>query len=303
MPLYSVVSDAGYMVGPALAALLLVPLGAAELLVLNAATFAISAALLAVIRFGGPVARTDDGSVAGRSIVQDAREGIRAAASMPPIRIIIGASAAAMFFGGIINVVELPFAKSSIGTTATGYSALVAVYGLGFVLGSLSGTSGGSPAKLKRRYIAGLALMGTSGLLAGGFPVLVVCIPAFALAGLGNGQSLVHERLILQSQVAERLQGRLFALTEASVAIGIAAAYISAGAIAQAVSSRLAIVLTGIGELSVAIAAAVALRGAWTQSPRGPGGPGAHDDVDSVGGPPPESAGVGRRPVTPAPSR
>jgi MFS family permease len=161
------------------------------------------------------------------------------------------------------------------------------VYGLGFVVGSLSGTSGGSLTKLKRRYVVGIAAMGTSGLLAGGFPVLVVCIPAFALAGLGNGQSLVHERLILQAQVAERLQGRLFALTEASVAIGIAAAYISAGVIAEAMSSRLAIVLTGVGELSVSIAAAVALRGTWTQSRRPPARPGGHDDQDSSEAPQP----------------
>ena len=298
--LYSVVSDAGYMVGPALAALLLVPLGASELLALNAATFAISAVVLSFVSFGAAVATPDDQGLGGRSLLEDAREGIRAAASMPAIRIVIGASAAAMFFGGVINVVELPFAKEAIGTSATGYSALVAVYGLGFVTGSLGGSRGGSAAQLKRRYLVGLALMGASGLLAGGFPVLAVCIPAFALAGFGNGQALVHERLILQSQVAERLQGRMFALTEALVAIGIGTAYISAGAIAEAISSRLAIILTGVGELSVALVAAFALRRMWTD--RTPG-----SDVEGGDGSIGTTAEVIRdpagRPATPAPIR
>ena len=47
-----------------------------------------------------------------------------------------------MLFGGIVNVVELPFVTDVMDSTPAAYSALVAVFGVGFILGSLRGVEG-----------------------------------------------------------------------------------------------------------------------------------------------------------------
>ena len=67
-------------------------------------------------------------------------------------------SAGALFFAGVFNVAELPFAEDVLDSTDVGYSVLATSFGLGFIAGSLSGSRGGSPKLLKARYQLGLAL-------------------------------------------------------------------------------------------------------------------------------------------------
>ena len=80
---------------------------------------------------------------------------------MRPIAILVGLMAGSMLSGGIFNVIELPFAEEELGTGDSGYSALVAVLGVGFLLGSLAGAGGGTPSLLKRRFVQGIFLTGS----------------------------------------------------------------------------------------------------------------------------------------------
>jgi MFS family permease len=258
--LYGAITDLGYTVGPALAAVLLLLVRPVDLMALNGLTFAVSALVLMAIPFGEVPTGADGHPEERTSLLRAAAAGLRATAGIPAVRLVIAGSAAGMFAGGIFNVVELPFATRELGASATAYSLLVATFGLGFVLGSLRGASGGSDAQLKRRYVQGLAVMGAGAVAAGLSPGPALAALGFTLAGFGNGLFLVHERLIFQSVVPAPLQGRVFGISDALVSWGFAAAFLAGGALGAAVDVRAVVLLTGGLGLAVAAGAAVALR-------------------------------------------
>jgi MFS family permease len=265
--LYGAITDAGYITGPALAAPLFAVAGPEILLVANGGTFALSAAVLARLPFGEAVASqpAEGRRDTARSLLRETRDGFRATARMPGIRILVAASAVAMFFGGIWNVVELPFATNALDAGASGYSVLVAVLGAGFVAGSLSGAKGGETPVLKRRYLQGLALSGAGGITVAVAPNLLMAVAPLALAGLGNGLWVVHERVLIQTQVPQAFQGRVFGLSEGIVAGGLGVAFIAGAGLTDLVGERPLIVATGVGEIMLACLAMAALRGRWTQ--------------------------------------
>jgi MFS family permease len=264
--LYGAITDLGYTAGPAIAGAALILMSPSTLLAANAATFAVSAVVLARLPLDQADRRAEPRQ-APATLLREARYGLRATAGMPGIRVVILVSAAAMFFGGMFNVAEVPFAKVDLGTTGAGFSAMVTLFGLGFVLGSLRGSGGGGADWLKRRYLTGLLVMGVSGTVVGVAPSLVLVAVPLALAGFGNGLFLVHERLLIQSEVPPEMQGRVFAITDALVSWGFAIAFLSAGALSDAAGARPVVLATGLGTLTLACVATIALRRQWAHAP------------------------------------
>lgn len=262
---YGVLADLGYTIGPALAAGALL-LGSAEsLMVANAITFAVSAVVLARLSFGGLPAGEREPFVEARpSLLAEARDGLRATVGMIGLRTVLFASGVALFFGGLFNVGELLLVTRELGTTETAYSALVALYGLGFVAGSISGSKGGELSLLKRRYLIGVAVMGIGFVGAGLSPTLPLALGAFAVAGVGNGLLLVYERLMIQALVPDQLSGRVFGVKDALTAWAFGLAFVSAGGLIELVGVRELLVFAGTGALLVWAISAIILRRAWT---------------------------------------
>ena len=258
--LYGAIADLGFTAGPGIAAAFLIVAGPADILIVNGLTFAASAVILARLRFGAPApgARRAQGSTVP-SLLREAREGLGVVARMRAIRVVIAGSTAALFFGGIFNVGELPFARDEIGTSDAGYSILVALFGLGFVLGSLAGSSGGSPRLLRRRFLQGVMLMGLGFLLSGLAPTLGAALVGFTLAGFGNGLLLVHERLIVQEDVPDALMGRAFGVKDALASWAFGVAFVAAGYLLTLVSPRELVLAAGVGGLLVCACSALAL--------------------------------------------
>ena len=273
--LYGAISDLGFTAGPALAALVLLFTGPEELLLANGVTFAISAAILFRLPFGEVTETVSEGRVVP-SLLREAWAGLKAVAAMRGVRIVLAGSAAALFFGGVFNVGELLFATEELDVGDAGYSALVAMFGLGFIVGSLLGSGGGPPALLRRRFLQGAFLMGLGFLLTGLAPSFGVALITFAIAGLGNGMLLVHERVIVQGTVPDPLLGRTFGVKDALASWAFGTAFFAAGGLLTAIDSRELIIGVGIGGLLVAGVSAVALHregvpGDGQETPRGHG--------------------------------
>jgi MFS family permease len=260
---YGAIADLGFTAGPALAAVVLLFASPESLTIANGVTFAISALVLGRLRFGeAPV------SVEARpaSLLQDAREGLTATAGMTGIRIVLGVSAGALFFAGVFNVAELPFAEDVLDSTDVGYSVLATSFGLGFIAGSLSGSRGGTPKLLKSRYQLGLVVLGLGFLSSGVAPNFAAALVAFAIAGLGNGMLLVFERQIIQSFVPDRLAGRVFGIKDALSAWAFGSAFICAGALVSLIGVRELLVVSGIGTVCAWLASVQLLRGAFEET-------------------------------------
>ena len=258
--LYGAIADLGFTAGPGLAAAFLILAGPADILFVNGLTFGVSAALLSPLRFGAAASGAEraQGSILP-SLLREARLGLAVVARMRAVRVVIAGSTAALFFGGIFNVGELPYATDELATTDAGYSILVALFGLGFILGSLAGSGGGRSELLRKRFLQGSLLMGLGFLLSGLAPTLPIALFTFTVAGFGNGLLLVHERLIVQQDVPDAVMGRAFGVKDALASWAFGVAFFAAGALLTLISPRELIAAAGVGGLLVCAASALAL--------------------------------------------
>jgi MFS family permease len=254
--LYGAISDLGLAVGPALAAAILVFSDAESILVINAVTFLISALILARLDFG----QVPDKASARPSLITETRQGVHALRETPGLGAVLGASALALFFAGLVNVAELPFITGELNASQALYSAAVAVAGAGIVVGSLSGAAGGGLVTLRRRYLLGLFVMGLGNLLSGAAFAVGMIFGTFAFAGFGNGMMLVYERLIIQATVPEHLSGRVFGTKDALTAWAFGLSFLVAGALISVAGNRTAILAAGAGILAAAALAGLRMR-------------------------------------------
>jgi MFS family permease len=259
--LFGALADLGFTAGPALAAVGFLIGGPEVILAANAITFALSALLLAPLWFGEAPASQE----APKGLLTEAREGMGAVWRMAGVRAVIAAGSGMLLFAGLFNVAELPFVREDLDGGNAGFAVLTAIYGIGFVVGSLSGSKGGSPAHLKRRFLIGLAVVGVGFLAFGVSPGLEVAGAALALAGVGNGLMLVYERLLIQATAPDRLMARVFGVRDSLTAWAFAAAFLVAGGFVEAVGARAVLIVAGGGGLCVWLASRLVLRGAWDE--------------------------------------
>jgi MFS family permease len=265
--LYGATRDLGRTLGPLLAAALFPLVGAETLMAVNGATFLISGVIIALIPFGDRKAPVFERGY--RALLRDAREGVDATRRITGVRVVLWASTAIIVFAAMVNVGELLLARK-LGASSAGFAVLMAGVGVGVVLGSLLGAAGGALYVLKRRYLVALCLvgLGTVGLAAS--PAYGFALVAFMLMGFGNGAVVVHERLIFQAAVPERLMGRAFALLDTLGGWGFALAFIGAGGIIAALGTRGMFYLAGAGGLAVWALSTLALRNTWLRSDEEP---------------------------------
>jgi MFS family permease len=261
---YGAITDLGFIAGPAIAALVLLAGGPDAILIGNAVTFAISAAVLARLRFGAaPSLEQAEGARVG--LLREARDGLRALAGMEGVRAVVVASGAMLLFAGLFNVAELPFATDALDAGDATFAVLAAVYGLGFVVGSLSGSGGGGPPELKRRFLRGLGIVAAGFLACGAAPSIAAALPAFALAGVGNGVILVYERLLIQTTVPDRLMARVFGAKDGLTAWAFAIAFLAGGGLIESLGVREVLFMAGGGGVLVWVLSTFALRHTWRE--------------------------------------
>lgn len=266
--LYGAINDLGHTVGPALAAGILLVAGAPAVMFANGATFALSALLVGSIEFGGVVPSRAGEERAGRSsLLADARAGLTITMGLPSLRTLLFGSSIAVLSVGMMNVGELQLAKVTLHAGNLGFSALVAISGVGIVAGSLVAASGGSSSSLKRRYLIGLVAMGGGMLAAGVAPVFAIAAAAFAFTGAGNGVSATYEQLLVQRTAPKEALGRVFGVKSMLISGAFGASFLCGGAISSLVGTRALFIAAGAGVLCAWAWSAHGLRNQWVPQP------------------------------------
>src|SRR3954467_6614260 len=263
--LYGSLTDVGRTAGPALAAIGFPLIGGEGIMLVNAATFAISAVALSTLSFGQRVA-PEDGADGERSFVREVREGIAVANSSPLVRAVVIASSGVILFASMLNVAELPLAHD-LGAGASAFALLLTAQGIGVVAGSLSGARTGGPREYKGRYTLGIAAVAAGLVAMSVLPWYGAVLVAFVGFGVGNGLVVVHERLIFQLAIPQRLMGRAFAPLDALGAWGFVTAYLVAGATVTALGARGAVGIAAGGAAAVVLYSVVTLRRAPDPAP------------------------------------
>lgn len=262
--LYGSLTDVGRTAGPALAAVGFPLFGGEGIMLINAATFAISALVLSTLSFGEKLEGEEPAD--GRSFVREVREGLAVATSSALVRAVVIASSAVILFASMLNVAELPLARD-LGASASGFALLLTAQGIGVVAGSLSGARRGGLREYKGRYTLGAAAVAAGLIAMSVLPWYAAVLVAFVAFGIGNGLVVVHERLIFQLSIPQRLMGRAFALLDALGAWAFVTAYLVAGATVSALGARGAVGIAAGGMAAVVLYSLVALRRAPDPAP------------------------------------
>ena len=111
-----------------------------------------------------------------------------------------------------------------------------------------------------------MGLVGVGFIGCGIAPGFATALPAFALAGVGNGLILVYERLLIQTTVPDQMMARVFGAKDGLTAWAFAVAFVVAGALIEALGVRTVLVVAGIGGLLVWAISLLALKGAWVET-------------------------------------
>jgi MFS family permease len=244
--LVAATSSAAYLAGPLLGGLVLgAGASPSTLFAVDAATFVVSALLVATIRrpFGSGATGEHPGMLAGfRVIVRE-----------PRLRIPVLAGMVSLVGVGIVDVASYPLSLHLHGGTQ-GYGAMTALLGGGGLLGAaLAGRvlRAGSSRMLIWSFFAGAAGLA----LAGAAPVLAIALGGMALAGAGRGLGDVAATTLIQEQTNDAVRSRVFAAQEGAAHAAFSVSALSGGLLVQLVSARGAFAVAtvfGIGAAAIA---------------------------------------------------
>ncbi|MEW6635864.1 MAG: MFS transporter [Actinomycetota bacterium] len=228
-------------VGPALGGLLVATVGIEAAFLLDAATFLISAAFLALL----PLPRPEREEEAG--FFEELKGGLGyLSTARVPLALVIGA-----FFTVLAVDLTVPaevfLARETFEVGNTGYGLLVSFWGAGMVAGSTLMAALANRAKLLPVYFAGIFVSAAALAGTGLSPTFAIALGALTIAGIANGIDNVTTDTILQESVPEAFLGRVFSTRFLSYSLAEALAYPAGGLLVDATGPRSTYLTAGLG--------------------------------------------------------
>jgi len=226
--------NASWAVGPVLGGVLVAASGPHAAYWINAASFAVSAALLSGIP--SRLLQTAVGQTHGH--LRDLREGLAFVFRSRPLRAVLVAWTIAMVAIAAINTTEVFLAKDSFSAGDFGYGLLFGSIGLGLAIGSL-----GAGALVERRPVAfvyggGIVVNAVGFGLAAAAPNVWVAAACCVLGGIGNGSAVLCNALLVQRGAPDELRGRAFTVIMAVNYVAFGAGFVAGGVLNDAWGPR-----------------------------------------------------------------
>ncbi len=266
--------SAGQLLGGALGGFLVAAFGGATAFLLNAASFVISAALIARIKGTYRAAPSEDGT--GRRV----SAGFRLVFSTPALRLTLLATSVGLLGTGMINVAEYPLFVN-MGGGSEAYGAAVSGWALGaFIAGRVIRRQGDAYSE-RRRLLFGCAVVAVAIGLCGIVPVVGAVVVLFSIGGFAASTRGIASTLIFQRWAPDHLRARTFAAMGTANLGAIGVAMIVSGIVLAALTPAGVCVASGVlGLCALLIATRVPPRrrnpadsdGTATETVRPPGG-------------------------------
>lgn len=213
-----------WMLGPVVGGGLLALSGPSLPYWVNAATFALSAALLLRI----PRASFRREQPLSRGHWRDLADGFAIVRRSQPVLTVLVVWSIASLGNAAVNVGEVFLVRDALGGGNLGLGVAMGAAGLGLVAGSLLVSSLVERVATGRVYAASIACMAIG--IGGGAlaPSVAFVVIAVLVSGFGNGAATVCNQLILQTGVPDALRGRaittVMSVSFAALALGMATA-------------------------------------------------------------------------------
>ena len=252
-------------VGPICAGVLVATIGFGPALGLDAASFAVAAAILAAARtlpFGG----ASDEETSWRVRL---REGVRYALANPQARALLGGQAIALVLFTLVVPIEVVFVKAQLHAGNAGYGALLAAWGAGMIIGALAFALARNASTIRLLGLSALAI-GAAYLGMAASPTLLVACLFSLLGGIGNGIEWVALLTALQAATAPERQAVVMSLFEVLGTVMPGFGFALGGVIASVWSPRTAYAVAGAGVLALVAIGLVAVRRYRARQPRDP---------------------------------
>ena len=246
-------------VGAALAAALVPLIGTRGALLVDAATFVVSALVL----LGLPMLAPSDevlGATRETSWHRDALDGVRELFADPLVRTVVIGFGAFVAFIGMDDVALVFLGRNVLHSGSTGTALLYAGAGVGLFIGFLVATKfrAGAPLTL---FAAGLAVAAAGNLLTGLAWATYAACAMQVVRGLGTSAVDVGVSTLFQRRVPPERLGRTFANLFGVIGFAAGLSYLAGGLALNVVSARVVLVIAGLGGLAAALWTAVVARG------------------------------------------
>ena len=232
--------------GPALAGAAVAWKGAATALYVDAATFVVTAAIIATAR-GLRIESDREAGFRGR-----VRAGIDVLREYSSVRRLLVAAGAIFLLGSIPVPIEVVFAKQTLHAGDRGYGFLLGAWGVGTVLG---GTAFATLGQMRLMRLLGIStvlmVLAYAGLAVS--PTLAVACLFSALGGIGNGAGWIAAVTAVQERIPISTQSAVMSVLEGINQLMPALGFIIGGAVTAATSPRDAYALSAIGVAIVVI--------------------------------------------------
>jgi len=251
------------MIGPLLGALLVSQLGLRPAFAVNAASFVVSAVLVAGVRLPDRD-RTDRVLASPR---EELVEGFRFAVRTPVVRGILLVTGMIMFAAAIRNPLEPLFVMRVLDADAGMLGLPPAVWGLGMLLGSTAVPAAARRWSCERLLTASVALVGVAVLFASRSAFLSTMLGLWLLAGSGNAVGTIAYHSLLQKRTPDRLRGRIVAASEMVLDAAYLVGVTTAGWLGGHVGLRTALAVAGVCFLLAALVSRLVLGTGTTPSP------------------------------------
>jgi MFS family permease len=201
------------LIGPSLAALLVVFMPLAHLFTLDAVSFAVSALVLLALgsKYAWKPEQTTDRKKGPHGILQEAGEGVQVVAGNSGIRAAISSNIVGNFVWGISFVVGVPLLASRVmGHTIGVYGLIIGAYGVGNVIGNLIIGSMHIRRRVLSIYLGRIVLGGGFTLLAFAPNVPLALLASF-LAAFGGPMGDIMTTMMIQ-ELPENQRGKAYGL-------------------------------------------------------------------------------------------
>jgi predicted MFS family arabinose efflux permease len=234
--------------GTALGGLLVHAFGVATALWVDAASFALIAAILVTTR------RLPRAHGEPERFLARIRGGVRYVRESRPVRLLLGGQSIALVLFTVVVPIEVIYAERTLGTDEAGFGLLLASWGAGVVVGSMLFV-GVRRQSTRVLVLASTLAIGIAYLGMGVSRQLWLACAFSILGGAGNGIQWVAVMTALQESTPPDLQARITGLLESVASAMTGVGFLVGGVITAIFSPPVAFVVAGTG-LVVLVAAA-----------------------------------------------
>lgn len=245
-------ANGGEVLGPLLAAALVGVIGVPGVLLVDAASFALSALLLLVV----PALRP---ATAPEGLLGSARDGVRFIWSHKAVRVIALGFCAVVACNGVDDVALVFLARDTFDAGNAAVALLLAAVGIGLLVGyavlSMATMS------MTVLLIAGFAVSSVGNLLTGLAWAVAAAFTVQTVRGLGIAAMDVATNTLLPRLVPANMLGRVFGNLYGAIGVAAALSYVGGSVLLDLTSAPVTLVVAGgLGTLATAVTA-LALKG------------------------------------------